>query len=57
MYCGIFYEGKADGHGRFDHANGSSYEGSWIADMRNGKGKETLASGAVYEGDWEDGLR
>ncbi len=40
------------GRGRFDFANGGSFEGEWEDGKYNGSGTYSWPSGAVYSGEW-----
>lgn len=45
------------GQGMFIYPDGSRYEGSWVANMREGFGKYVYANGDTYEGEWERDLK
>lgn len=52
---GARYEGnwkadKAQGWGRFAHADGDVYEGEWVADTAHGQGTYHHSDGSQYEG-------
>ena len=44
-YCGSWYKGKAQGHGKFFHANGDVYDGEFYEDRANGYGMYTHNDG------------
>ena len=42
----------ANGYGRFDSAEGNTYEGYWFNDQAHGMGKLVRADGTIYQGYW-----
>jgi hypothetical protein len=54
-YEGPYRDGKMEGRGASQWANGSRYEGEYRDNLRNGTGTMTWASGTRYEGEWRDG--
>lgn len=47
---------KANGTGKFWHADGDVYEGEWEDDKANGYGVYIHVNGAKYEGYWKNDL-
>jgi hypothetical protein len=45
---------KANGKGKFWHADGDIYDGTWLDDKANGHGVYTHQNGAKYEGSWKN---
>ncbi|NSL54240.1 MORN repeat-containing protein [Uliginosibacterium aquaticum] len=56
-YSGQMRAGKRHGQGRFDWANGQSYDGDWQDDQATGKARIVYANGDRYEGACVAGLR
>ena len=54
-YEGEWRENKANGRGKFWHADGDIYEGEWEDDVKHGKGAVFLATGEVVRGVWIQG--
>lgn len=53
---GEFEDGKTIGHGRWEYANGDSFEGEFSDyGNKNGHGVYTFANGLKFEGEWEKG--
>lgn len=53
---GQFVGSKKNGHGRFEWANGSYYEGNFESDVFNGEGTYYFADlKKTYEGDFVNG--
>ena len=48
-------QGQREGRGTMVYADGSMYEGQWLAGRYHGQGKMTQATGNVYEGEWVEG--
>ena len=58
LYVGKFFKGKRKGYGKFEYADGSTYEGEWNADERNGIGTYFDAKNrSTYYGKWIGGVR
>ena len=49
--------GEWEGHGEARYADGSGFEGEWVAGKREGWGTGCSADGDVYEGEWRAGQR
>jgi hypothetical protein len=56
-YTGDVRDGKENGRGVADQADGSHYEGEVRDGKANGTGKLVNSSGNRYEGEWRDGKR
>ena len=56
-YEGEWRENKANGRGKFWHADGDIYEGEWEDDKANGYGIYIHVNGAQYEGYWKNDLQ
>lgn len=57
VFRGHFKNGRKEGSGIFEFANGLTYEGSYTNGQRNGRGKIINSNQSVcYEGDFQDGL-
>ena len=56
-YEGEWRENKANGRGKFWHADGDIYEGEWEDDKANGFGIYIHVNGAQYEGYWKNNLK
>jgi len=54
-YSGTFVQGKPEGKGQCDYANGDQYIGSWAQGLFSGPGILTRKNGVVLEGFWEKG--
>lgn len=53
---GEFEDGKTVGHGKWEYANGDSFEGEFSDyGNKNGHGIYTFANGLKFEGEWEKG--
>ena len=48
--AGHFKNGAREGRGRCAYADGSQYEGDWVADKRQGQGICIYANGDKYKG-------
>lgn len=48
--------GQREGRGTLKLANGSVYEGEWVADAYEGRGRYTDARGDAYEGEFKAGV-
>ena len=48
-------KGEPEGRGTLVRAEGSMYEGQWLAGEKHGQGKNTEATGDVYEGGYVEG--
>lgn len=53
-YKGYARNGKPDGLGKMEYANGTSYQGKWSEGLWNGEGLYVSAADSVY-GIWENG--
>jgi hypothetical protein len=47
--------GKSDGYGIMEYADGDRYEGEWKDEKKHGYGKYTYADGRTKEGMWFEG--
>ena len=56
-YEGEWQQNKANGKGKFWHADGDVYEGEWEQDKANGYGVYVHINGARYEGQWRNDLQ
>ncbi|CAF3973027.1 unnamed protein product, partial [Rotaria sp. Silwood2] len=54
-YEGELKEGKRQGKGKMDFANGGKYTGDWVDGIITGQGVYIWANGDRYEGQWKDG--
>ena len=58
VYEGSFIDGQHDGTGQADERpQGYTYDGDWVAGVKEGKGKITYPDGAIYDGDLVKGQR
>ena len=55
VYTGDFAHGLADGHGAYQWADGTYYEGQWSADRRHGFGFAVSPFTHVRVGEWKEG--
>ncbi len=55
VYVGEFCEGRMEGQGSFDYANGNRYDGQFLDNKRHGKGTLLWARGEKYTGDFVAG--
>jgi len=54
----LTHDGKADGQGIYQYADGTVYKGEWKAGKRDGQGiAERQKDGYTYVGEWKDGKR
>ena len=57
-YTGAFVQGRKQGSGEMEYANGDSYDGEWYNDLRCGRGKYIRkANGYIFDCEWVDGLK
>jgi hypothetical protein len=56
VYFGEFRDGRMEGQGVFEYANGNRYEGKFLDNKRHGKGTLLWARGEKYTGDFLAGL-
>ncbi len=54
-YIGMFTDGKPNGEGVINYANGERYKGTWKAGNYHGKGTLFLMDGTKVDGYWEEG--
>ena len=54
---GQYKKGLKHGKGEFYLADGSSYIGDWVNDLRQGKGVETDPNGTTYQGNYKNGVK
>ena len=54
-FTGSLVNGRLDGWGVYDFANGSQYRGQFRAGLQHGFGKMTAPNGSFFEGVWQDG--
>lgn len=54
---GSFKDYKLEGFGKYTFADGSTYEGQYVAGAREGQGTFIWADGNKYSGGWKDGLQ
>ena len=47
----------AQGHGKYTHADGASYDGMWLNDKQHGQGQERWPDGSLYVGGYVNGLK
>ena len=58
VFCGgVFKDGKLNGQGIMQWADGRSYEGQWKDDKYNGQGTLKWTDGKSYEGEFKDGKK
>jgi hypothetical protein len=51
-YDGTWVEGKRNGLGVFEYADGARYEGHWADDKKHGAGQQTFPDGTIYRGEF-----
>ncbi|MGZ3238688.1 MAG: MORN repeat-containing protein, partial [Burkholderiaceae bacterium] len=56
QYHGQLVDGKLQGHGKLEWANGAHYEGDFDKGLMSGKGKYKSSTGTTYEGDYKNGM-
>ncbi|RIX48281.1 MAG: hypothetical protein D3M94_05165 [Rhodocyclales bacterium GT-UBC] len=56
QYYGVLVDGKLQGKGRAEWANGANYEGEFRDGLFSGSGRFRYPTGEVYEGDFRLGL-
>jgi hypothetical protein len=56
-YYGQLADGKLQGQGKMEWANGAVYEGGFEKGLFSGKGKYRIDPGYLYEGEFKDGMR
>jgi len=52
---GEYKDGRENGYGIYEYADGSRYEGEWKDGNHHGHGIYEFANGSRYEGGWKDG--
>ncbi len=55
-YVGEYANGKMNGKGKYNYADGSTYVGEWKDNKVNGQGVYTAANGDKYVGELKDGM-
>mmetsp|Transcript_40423 Transcript_40423/g.49035 ORF Transcript_40423/g.49035 Transcript_40423/m.49035 type:complete len:194 (+) Transcript_40423:76-657(+) len=51
------FDGTRKGKGVYTFANGASYDGEYLKNLKEGNGKFTYPDQSVYEGGWKEDLR
>ena len=52
---GEFKDDKFNGHGKYYHSSGDSYEGEFVDGKFHGQGKYVCTNGAVMQGQFQNG--
>jgi hypothetical protein len=50
-------EGRMEGRGRMVYADGTVYDGGWLADARHGTGTISHIHGMLFHGNWKNNKR
>lgn len=56
-YEGFYVNGKKEGVGKMQYANGDCYSGRWFQSARHERGKYTWKDGSYYAGEWKENKR
>ncbi|MCZ6840548.1 MAG: hypothetical protein O7G13_14900 [Alphaproteobacteria bacterium] len=56
-FKGSLVNGRRQGKGTMQWADGGSYDGAWRSDKRDGRGVMVWPDGSRYEGDWSNDRR
>lgn len=57
IYTGTWRDGRKEGEGIYEWADGEKYEGQYQNDHRQGKGSYYWKNGDSYEGEWDEDKR